>query len=250
MKKIIFIAAVCATMLAKAQTTAQDWTKNDCDGNSHHLFAELNAGNVIILEYVMMDCAPCITAANGLKPVYNQFNSSHPGKVKSYSIGFTDTYTCTQLQNWKSTNNLSHTTMFPTGASDVSYYGGMGMPTIVVVGGPFHKVFYKKQGYSPSDNTTITAAINSALVATAVETPASIEAFQVYPNPASTFIDFQLNEDVHMMSINDLSGRTMANFTALSSGKHHLNLDLKAGIYFVSVSTSNGSVQRQKLIIR
>lgn len=250
MKKIIFIAAVCATMLAKAQTTAQDWTKNDCDGNSHHLFAELNAGSVIILEYVMMDCAPCITAANGLKPIYNQFNSSHPGKVKSYSIGFSDTYTCTQLQNWKSTNNLSHTTMFPTGASDVSYYGGMGMPTIVVVGGPFHKVFYKKQGYSPSDNTTITAAINSALVATSVETPVPAEFFQVYPNPASSYIDFQLNEAAHVMSITDLSGKTVAKFASLSRGKHHFNLDLQAGVYFVSLTTSNGLVQRQKLIIR
>lgn len=250
MKKIILITAVCATMFAKAQTTAQDWTKNDCDGNSHHLFAELNAGNVIILEYVMMDCAPCITAANGLKPVYNQFNSSHPGKVKSYSIGFTDTYTCTQLQNWKSTNNLSHTTMFPTGASDVSYYGGMGMPTIVVVGGPFHKVFYKKQGYSPSDNATITTAINSALVATAVETPASNEAFQVYPNPASSYIEFQLSEAADLISITDLSGKTIAKYVLLNKGKHRLNFELKAGVYLVSVSTPNGSVQRQKLIIR
>jgi hypothetical protein len=248
MKYFILSCVLLASLSLQAQTTAQDWTKNDCDGNPHHLFAELNAGQVIIVEYVMLDCAPCVTAANGLKAVYNNFNTSHPGKVKSYSIGFIDSYTCADLQSWKTTNNLSHTTMFPNGASDVAYYGGMGMPTIVVLGGPYHKVFYKKLGYAPSDNNTITAAINSALVATGIDQTLKQVITSVYPNPGNGKITFELKENAEV-TIVDLSGKTIAEFGTLTAGIQHIDLKLTAGLYLLQVNAHNGFIQREKILV-
>lgn len=248
MNKIILICALFASLSLQAQTTAQDWTKNDCDGNPHHLFAELNAGQVIIIEYVMLDCAPCVTAANGLKAVYTNFNTSNPGKVKSYSIGFIDSYTCAELQSWKSSNNLSHTTMLPNGASDVAYYGGMGMPTIVVLGGPYHKVFYKKLGYAPSDNNAITAAINSALVATGIDQSLKQVITSVYPNPSNGKLSLELKENA-TVSIVDLSGKTIIDFGTITSGTQHIDLKLASGIYLLQVNTVDGFIQREKILV-
>jgi hypothetical protein len=39
--------------------TAADFTANDCNGTSHHLFAELNAGKVVVVAFVM-PCTDCI----------------------------------------------------------------------------------------------------------------------------------------------------------------------------------------------
>lgn len=140
--------------IVKAQTTAVDWSKSDCIGSSSvNLYATLDAGNVIVQEYVMMNCSPCVTAANGLKSVVNSFAASYPGKVKIFQTSYNNSTSCTDMIDWASAGNISNTTLFISGASEISYYGGMGMPTIVVLGGGTqHKVFYKKQGYSANDN--------------------------------------------------------------------------------------------------
>ena len=61
MKKTLLTAiSGLFTILGFAQTTATDFTANDCGGTSHTLFTELNAGNVIVITWVM-PCSSCIT---------------------------------------------------------------------------------------------------------------------------------------------------------------------------------------------
>jgi hypothetical protein len=211
MKTLFLLALVTlvgVTNLA-AQTTARDWTKTDCDGNEHNLFAELDNGNVIVLEFVMMNCSPCVTAAKGLKPTVAQFADSHPDKVKMYSIGFSDSYTCQQMMDWRTKAGLSHA-VFTEGESDVDYYGGMGMPTIVVVGGSSHKVYYKKLGYQPGENTKIAQAITQALQETTTgvsetEEPANLN---LYPHPVQSdlTVSFQAGT-VDELVVTDITGR-------------------------------------------
>ena len=44
---------------------AEDWTQTDCNGVEHNLFSELDAGEVVLMEIVMLDgCVPCINAAH------------------------------------------------------------------------------------------------------------------------------------------------------------------------------------------
>ena len=45
--------------LSIAQITATDYTLNDCAGNPHHLFAELDEGKVMVISFVM-PCLSCI----------------------------------------------------------------------------------------------------------------------------------------------------------------------------------------------
>lgn len=252
MKKIIYaISFVLGSLsMSQAQTTVQDFTKNDCAGNPHHLFAELNAGKVIILEYVMMDCAPCVVAGNGLKSIVSQYNSSNPGQVIMYSIGFDDSYTCTDLNNWKSSNNFTHT-VFTGGASDVSYYGGMGMPTIVIAAGPYHKIVYKKLGYAPGDNNAIKNAINAGLVATGEKTPApALPAFQAYPNPANSNLYLQLPQASGQVELYDVNGKKAGSWSVQSN---EMTLDLAIlprGFYLLSYSNTEGESEKRKVIIQ
>jgi len=59
MKKQIltFTFLILNTFGLIAQTNATDFTANDCDGVSHHLFSELDNGKVVVIAWVM----PCNT---------------------------------------------------------------------------------------------------------------------------------------------------------------------------------------------
>ena len=148
--------------LAHAQTTAQDWTKTDCEGNAHTLFNDLDNGKVVLMQFDMMNCTYCTVAAYNTDQIFKDFGVSNPGKVLMYSMGYTNTTVCSDMKNWKSTNGYSFPVIEKC-PNEVAYYGGMGMPTIVVAGGKSHKIYYKKLGFNTSDNAAIKAAITSAL---------------------------------------------------------------------------------------
>ncbi len=110
MKKIysFITAALLSASIATAQpTTAYDFNMNDCSGNMHHLFAELDSGNVVIMEFFMLSCSPCVDAGNELQPMIQNLKSSCSNKIKFYHFGFTNSYTCTQITNWVNTNSYS-----------------------------------------------------------------------------------------------------------------------------------------------
>lgn len=140
-----------------------DFTQDDCQGTSHQLFTELDAGQVVILDFVMLNCAPCVVATNALQAIVAPYEFSHPGRVQIYTFGFLNAYTCEQMMAWGNNNDYSHP-IFTQGEAQVSYYGGMGMPTIVVVGTDGHDVFYEGLGYAPKDDAAIIAAIDTALL--------------------------------------------------------------------------------------
>src|SRR6266850_1944869 len=100
MKKLL-LALFSIIIIGKftfAQTTAMDWTKNDCSGTNHNLFSELDSSNVIICEYVMT-CGTCISAANYLEAIYQDYAASNPGKVKFYAIDWNASFTCSTFQS-------------------------------------------------------------------------------------------------------------------------------------------------------
>lgn len=246
--KNLFLTLLLSLVAANvsAQTTATDWTKTDCNtGASHHLFAELEEGYVIVQEYVMMNCNPCVTGGNGLKSLVAAFEATHPGKVRIYQTSFNNTTTCATMNNWASTNNFSASTIFTNGATEVSYYGGMGMPTIVVMGGGAeHRVFYVEQGYSPSHNAAITQAIQDAIDASNVigigNAPEKI-ALSINPNPTNEFLNIETAQTAENILVLSSNGQTMLqqqpNAAKVSMDISHL----PTGLYFVQVSGKDGS---------
>ena len=222
----------------QAQTTALDFTADDCAGTNHNLFTELDAGDVVILEMVMMGCQPCVTAANSLKNAVLP-NVSDPNRVKLYSIGFTNSINCTQMNDWKTTNSFTHT-VFAGMSAQTTHYGGMGMPTIAVVGGgSAHTVLYNEQGHSASDNPAILAAIEAGLAASVGIDEANVSAVNIHPNPVVDVLHFDLAEWTQARIL-DLQGRKVLS-APLVAGKLDVSL-LQPGLFVLQLSTTTGSL--------
>ncbi len=232
------LSLLCAVSIgAQAQTTALDFTANDCDGVSHNLFSELEAGKVVILELVMMGCQPCVTAAQSITTNVLP-NVSDPARVKLYSIGFSNSVTCAQMNGWKSTNGFTHT-VFAGMSAQTTYYGGMGMPTLAVVGGSTHTVFYNDLGHSDSDNPAILAAIEQALDANVGIAEANTTPVVLHPNPVTDVLTFERAAWTQARVL-DLQGREVMN-VKMTTGRLEV-AHLPSGMYTLQLATSDGTL--------
>jgi len=141
------------------------WSKKDImTGRSYDLYSQMDSGFVIVHEYVMMSCRPCITAGKGLENIVNSLRKLHPGRVRYFQTVFEDETDAATMKKWVKDNGFTPDAVFIKGAKEIEFYGGMGMPTIVVLGGgKRHKGYYKRLGYSPRDNGVIIKAVRRAL---------------------------------------------------------------------------------------
>ncbi len=253
MKKLIagiaLLFSLLNTQFTQAQSTALDFDMTDCKGNRQHLYGLLDSGYTVVLEYVMIpNCAPCITAGKGLKSVLESFQQSNPGKVKLIQIGYSDFYECTNLLNWQSTNGFPYP-IREKGSAEVEYYGGMGMPTIVVAGPKDRAVYYVKQGYSPSENAKITIAINNSI--SGVSSISEWKALQIklYPNPASENLTLFNLPEAATLRIMDISGKTLLE-KEVQAGDVQLDISAFAkGMYIVSLDLKSGKHLQQPVIL-
>jgi len=141
------------------------WVKEDLfTGRQYDLYNQLDSGYVIVHEYVMMSCRPCITAGKGLEKVVNSLRKLNPGRVKYFQTVYDNTTDKKTMLAWVKENGFTPDAVFLNGAEEVEFYGGMGMPTILVLGGGTrHKGYYKRLGYSPRDNGVIIKAVRRAI---------------------------------------------------------------------------------------
>ena len=238
MRRTTTLFCLSALLTLNAQTTALDFTADDCDGVPHNLFSELDAGNAVILELVMMGCQPCVTAAQSLTANVLP-NVSEPSRVKLYSIGFTNSINCTQMNSWKSTNGFTHT-VFAGMSAQTTYYGGMGMPTIVVLGGgSSHGVYYTEQGHSDSDDPAIIEAINAGLAAANSVPELVVPVAVASPNPAHDVLTIT-GGSWERMRVLDAQGKEVATLL-VQSGRADVSA-LPNGAY---VAVLTGAADRQ-----
>jgi hypothetical protein len=249
---ILFLLLLLLSVNVSSQTTAMDFEQDDCDGAEHHLFSELDAGNAVILEFVMLNCAPCIVGTKALENITAPYEVSNPGRVHIYSFGFLNSYTCDQMMAWKSNNNFTHP-VFTQGEEQVSYYGGMGMPTIVVVGTNEHKVFFKSIGYTPEIDDEIAQAIDSALLynPTGVGEKITLNAFRIYPTLFSDHFNVETSREFAgaEIVIYDTFGRLVLVSGVPESGKLTIPVaGLLSGLYIARLKTNSGLSDGIRLI--
>ena len=228
-----------------AQTTAMNFNRPDCNGNMQHLFDDLDAGNAVIIEFFMQSCASCVTAGDKLEAMKTDLLAEFPGKIKSYAIGYNNTYNCASNANWVSSNSYTSIPM-DSGATQVAYYGGMGMPTIVILGGgTAHSVLGNPyNGFVTSDTATMASDIRTFLnPSTGINSVKSgIEAFQFYPNPSNDLINLtgNIKENSQLkIDIIDITGKQVA-----------VLLNEKANAGFFKKSFSSSSLPNGSYLIR
>ncbi len=230
MKHLYLALALLAATGLRAQTTALDFTANDCSGTSHTLFSDLDAGFCVVIDLVMMGCPSCIPATHAIVDDVIP-NTSNPAMVKFYTIGYTNAITCGQINTWASDNGFTHP-VFAGMSAQTTYYGGMGMPTVIVLGGgATHGVYYNELGHSASDDPTIIAAINSALLGAIGVEEIGARTITLGPNPVASILN--LNGSYTSAKVIDAQGRIVLNtapngtsldVSTLAAGQYTLEL--------------------------
>lgn len=261
MKKILVpvIAAFTALFIPffnHAQSTAMDFEGLDCNGNNVHLFSDLEAGKAVILFYYMPNCGSCPPPAQQIQSMANNINSSHPGLVKAYAYPFQNSTTCSYSASWVIDNNLPLYAPMDSGAVQVAYYGGFGMPTVVLLGGANHDVLFVTQDYNSSDTTTMRDLILNTFTANTPESE-NIRALNVFPNPASDILQFTftaVKENETVIELVDLSGKTvlLREKEMLPSGdiSKELNVsELNPGTYLLRITAGNSVTQQEISIV-
>jgi thiol-disulfide isomerase/thioredoxin len=257
MKKLLFaLTLIFVIGSANAQpTTAMDFTDNDCNGNMHNLFSTLDSGEVVILEF-FMNCGSCIVAGQTITPMFNQLAAEYPGKVNFYAFAYNNTMTCTQANNVIVGNNIN-AIPFDSGATQVAYYGGFGMPTIAVLAGSNHSVLFTNVGFTTSDTTTMGIQIRNFFATIGVgETNALVSSMNTFPNPANdnVQINYTLTQGsaVTLQIVNPLGQLVReTHMGEVATGEHTTNVsvaDLEAGVYFFRLCTSEGIIARKVVI--
>lgn len=231
---LLFLFMSLPFHLLHGQSVAQDFTLDDCAGTSHHLFAELDQGKVIILEFAMVPaCSPCIDAGHAIQTIMEEHAITHPDVVKWYAWGYNDVYTCDDMTLWESSNDLSPSATFINGTDVVSYYGGMAMPTMIVLAGTEHLVVLNEHGFIPSTQAHLENAIDAALTVGIPEEPAAGLQLSLGPNPTAGPLMLKATLPdrgaLHLQAM-DACGRTVWVFGPqdLSVGTHRLPVSLDA----------------------
>ncbi len=229
---------------AFAQTSATNFTTNDCSGVSHTLFTELDSGKVIVLVWVM-PCGACVNVAATVSSAVASYATSNPGKVKFYLVDDYANTTCNTLTGWATTNTISMDASFSNAAIDMSNYGTPGMQKTIVLAGKDHKVFYNQVG--AVNGTSLKTSINNGIIATTVgiaEPIATFSATNLFPNPTanSATISYALQSSTDVViDLFDISGNKIKNVlnAKQSGGEQKINIncaELNNGFYFIKLS--------------
>lgn len=253
MKKMLLSFGFALTALvSQAQMAGMDFNRNDCNGNPQHLFADLDAGNVVIIEYFMTNCGSCPVAAHKLEALKADLLTEFPGKIKFYAIGYTNSYSCTTVSNWVSSNGLTATPM-DSGGAQVAYYGGMGMPTVVVLGGANHMTLGNPYiGLVTSDTTTISNDVHAFFAQQATISELAAPQLKLYPNPANEVVQLDLSAlkgENKTVYVRDVNGKIV--FEKKVSGTI-FEIDtktLKQGLYVVELKNDSGLLNTKLNII-
>ncbi len=249
MKKLItlFLVVAFTNTISNAQTTALDFNTADCNGNMHHLFSELDSGNVVIMEF-FHTCPSCVSAANDILPMYQDLVSQYGNKVRFFVTPEDDSYPCSSVLNWISINSLTSVIPFDSGSVQTAYYGGSGMPTIAVAAGSSHQLLFLVNSSTASFATSDTGIIGTAVRNFLDTTFAGIKncnsatiATTIFPNPVNENFTIKIenkNSGSLKLELTTLSGQRIILLSEekIPSGTWSKNFSassLSAGIYLI-----------------
>ena len=245
MKKIVLTAVAGLALTFGFAQTATNWTVNDCAGNSHTLFSELDAGKVVVISWAM-PCWACIgpiqTAANTVVGFANP-------NVVFYLCDDYGNSPCSTINSWASTNSITTNAKFSNAAIDMTDYGTAGMPKTVVLGGTSHTVYYNVNGTNSQSN--LQTAINNALSSgtAIVENNNAGLGLSIFLNPDVTTakINYTLTTASEVkIDITNILGEKVSTVSLgkQSSGKQEYEIDLEslsAGSYFIKLNAGEVS---------
>lgn len=263
MKKLTFILSLVFSLsatISKAQLTAMDFYGMDCNGTMHNMFSELDAGKAVILHFYMPNCSSCPPPAQKIQTMANNILATHPNMITAYAFPYQNTTSCSYSSTWTSSNGLSLYSPMDSGAAQVAYYGGFGMPTVVLLGGTDHRVMFSTLSFATSDTTIMRDSILALFAPAGVSEqllPTAIQSLTIYPNPASSESMIRLNlvEPTNLtIDVLDLTGRKMMGICREKNVQGEFKVpistgDLSNGIYTIRITANDKSVIRKLNVV-
>lgn len=257
-KSLSFILFSALNFFVFSQTTATNFTCDDCHGVSHDLFTELDSEKVIVIAWVM-PCGGCISGALAGHTAAESFATSNPGQVLFYLVDDYGNTPCNSLGTWGNTNGMTNAVLFSNPLIKMSDYGGAGMPKVVVLGGANHTVYYNKNN-SAISQAEITAAISLALAVNSVdEIKNTKEELVVYPNPGNNVVSLNIeslgiskNKEITIVLKNILGEEILVIFKGQLAANQELiqfnTAELSNGNYFIHFSGTE-SLVTSKIVV-
>jgi len=253
MRKFTFFISLSFISISIAFAQATDFTTDDCNGISHQLFSELDAGNVIVIAWVMT-CGPCATYSMPAYSAAQSYATSHPGRVHFYIAddAISPIYgPCSSLPAWGSSNNMPNSIFFQSADVNMNGYGTSGMPKVVVLGGTDHTIYYNKNDSQINFNS-VQSAISDALSAPLGVNEQKNSHFELlsFPNPSNGLLNITYKvskvENITFEIVNIL-GETILYindhlFSTLGTCKKTIDISrLESGIYFLNASSQSNT---------
>lgn len=251
MKKILLTSSMLliSGLISFAQTTATNFTANDCDGNAHTLFSELDAGKVVVIAFVM-PCGSCISPSLLAYNEVQNYATSNPGRVVFYVANGGSN--CTSLKNWCNNNSMSNATVFSTSSVNQTGYGAAGMPKVVVLGGAAHTIYLNKNsGLTTTNfNAAVTQALTASLTGISENTITTDFQMALFPNPVNsskTKLSYTLSKNsVVTIDVYNSLGAVVKTISIeeQTAGKHESTIDfesLSTGVYFAKLRAEESS---------
>ena len=256
-RKLIYslLALMSVITVSKAQTVMQ-LNGLDCNGNSHDLYADLDAGKAVILHFFMPNCGACPPPAQKIQAMANHILANHPGTITAYAMPFNNTTTCAATASWVTSSNVPLYMPYDSGATQVANYGGFGMPTVVVLGGSGanRRVMFFTMSFSTSDTTIMRDSILALLgITSGVNDLKSSESnIQIFPNPSSDNITIRIPQSETTISsyrIFDVTGKLVMNFKRESFEQVIDISDLAEGVYQLQPFSESAWYPAQKFTV-
>ena len=193
----------------RAQTITYDFTQDDCFGQTHNLYSELDSNYVVIMEFVM-NCGSCIAAGYAIDEMADQLNNEFPGMIRFYQFAYNSTMTCADMLQFRSANSFI-ATPFEENDHLLASYGGFGMPTVAVAAGSNHAVLFSTINFLISDTAVITNEVRNFFATLSTgNTPEAGNSFSAYPNPAGDLLTIQIpvkSKGNLLVELTDLNGK-------------------------------------------
>jgi hypothetical protein len=251
MKKLLLLFSSCLLTLSSFGQTPANFTVNDCNGNNHDLFTELNAGKVVVITWVM----PCINCAAKAVTAYNavqSFSASNPGQVVYYIADDYGNTSCSSVQLWSDTSVALNIKTFSNASVSMSPYGAAGMPKTIVLGGTTtHSVYFNQNGGAANNLSGIQTAISQAtmdILAGIKENTSTNYQTKLSPNPAQNEISFSYElkqtEQISIEIYNLIGAKIKQVDNSSIIGKNEIKINtesLSNGTYFLKINNGKTS---------
>lgn len=244
MKKIIVISIIFLFSLinSSAQSTAPNWTLDDCNAVSHTLHNYLDSQEVVVMEFAM-GCASCTQAAGHLMNLKDQYALSHPGKVNWFYMDYWGN-TCVDVNSAIATFNFDAGFINCQAQKDDYYPSIFPMPAIIIAAGNYHTVIYQSLTWYNSDTALIKTAIDQFFNTVGLEDHSSNNEISVYPNPATDVLNIDLStlkeNSFQGLEVYDLQGNKMKLVYQTINNTLRLSIGyLPAGNYILEITCDN-----------